>query len=260
MHRMLVAEPTILPILHSLGMQALVLRGIVVSTLTLTTCQYYSISGHLYISSLIRFGDDAGADCTATFTNRETKLFLHRYRHDQFHRSIVILSPGMTISTPSGKMGYPRHVGRAEIKLRTITREERRVTTTLFLRQDIYLGLELRVRSDRTRLRQYHAALKVFLVHTTKQQTYVVTSFTVIQKLAEHLDTRNHRLARLTNTDNLDLFTLLDNTALNTTGAYRATTRNRKYILNRHQERLVLLTLRLRNIIVQSMQSTHQST
>jgi hypothetical protein len=39
---------------------------------------------------------------------------------------------------------HARHVRRAEVELRTVVREERRVTAALFLRQDVGLGLELR--------------------------------------------------------------------------------------------------------------------
>ena len=44
------------------------------------------------------------------------------------------------------------HVGRPEVKLGPITLEERRMPAPLFLAQDVNLGLELGVRSDRIRL------------------------------------------------------------------------------------------------------------
>jgi hypothetical protein len=57
---------------------------------------------------------------------------------------ISVLSPGMTISVPSGSVDDAGHVGGAEVELRTVVVEERRVTATLFLGQDVDLGLELR--------------------------------------------------------------------------------------------------------------------
>ena len=47
---------------------------------------------------------------------------------------------------------FARHVGRAEVELRTVVGEERRVTAALVLRQDVDLGLEVRVRLDRAGL------------------------------------------------------------------------------------------------------------
>ena len=46
--------------------------------------------------------------------------------------SIFTSSPGMTIST-SGKHNDARDVGRAEVKLRAVAVEERRVTSAFFL-------------------------------------------------------------------------------------------------------------------------------
>ena len=46
-------------------------------------------------------GDDAGADGAAAFADGETQAFVHRDRRDQL-TTILMLSPGITISTPSG--------------------------------------------------------------------------------------------------------------------------------------------------------------
>ena len=43
-----------------------------------------------------------------------------------------------------GKVGDSGHVGGAEVELRPVTGEERRVTAALLLLEDIDLGLELR--------------------------------------------------------------------------------------------------------------------
>src|ERR1051325_6799031 len=60
--------------------------------------------------------------------------------------SIATLSPGITISTPSGKWATP--VRGAEVELRPVTGEKRGVSPPLFLRQDVGFRLELRVRRD----------------------------------------------------------------------------------------------------------------
>ena len=56
---------------------------------------------------------------------------------------IVVLSPGMHISVPSGNVTVPGHVRRPEIELRTIVREERLVPAPLVLGQHIHLTLEM---------------------------------------------------------------------------------------------------------------------
>ena len=52
----------------------------------------------------------------------------------------------------AGKLDAAGHVRRAEVELRPVAGEERRVTAALFLGQDVDLGLELRVRRDRAGL------------------------------------------------------------------------------------------------------------
>ena len=51
-----------------------------------------------------------------------------------------MLSPGMTISVPSGSVDDAGHVGGAEVELRTVVVEERRVPAALVLGQDVDLG------------------------------------------------------------------------------------------------------------------------
>ena len=80
------------------------------------------------------------------------------------------------------------HVRRPEVELRTIALEERGVPSALFLRQDIDLCLELRVRRDRSRLRDRPAALDVFALYASQQQTDVVSGLALVHHLAEHLD------------------------------------------------------------------------
>ncbi len=110
--------------------------------------------------------------------------------------SIATLSPGITISTPVRQMRHSRHVRRAEVKLWTIPGKERRVSSAFFLRQHIRFGLELRVRGNRTRLRDYLAALNVLALNSAQQQPNVVSRRAFVQQLLEHLDARHHRLYR----------------------------------------------------------------
>src|SRR5690606_29266939 len=95
--------------------------------------------------------------------------------------------------------------------------------------------------------------LNSILVNAAQQAAHVVASLALVQKLPEHLDARHNRLLRLAKADDLNLVANLDHTALNTARHNRATPRNREHVLDRHQERLVLRTLRLRDVRVQSL-------
>ena len=107
--------------------------------------------------------------------------------------SIATLSPGITISTPVRQMRHSRHVRRPEVELRPVAREERRVPSAFFLRQHIRFRLELRVRRDRARLRDYLSALDVLALHSAQQQPDVVSRHAFVQQLLEHLHARHHR-------------------------------------------------------------------
>ena len=52
-------------------------------------------------------GDDAGADGAAAFADREAQALVHGDRRDQRRLSIEVLSPGITISVPSGRTTDP---------------------------------------------------------------------------------------------------------------------------------------------------------
>ena len=82
------------------------------------------------------------------------------------------------------------HVGGAEIELRTVVGEERRMTAALFLGQDIGFRHELGVRRHRTRLGQNLAALDAFTLNAAQQRADIVARLALVQQLAEHLNAR----------------------------------------------------------------------
>src|SRR5690606_40776327 len=124
-----------------------------------------------------------------------------------------------------------RHVGRAEVELRTITLEERRVPAALLLRQYVHLGQELRVRRDRARLSQHHTALDLLLRNTAEQKPHVVARTTLVQELAEHLNARDGRLLLRIEPDQLNFLANLDDPPLDAARRYRTTTRDREHVL-----------------------------
>ena len=106
---------------------------------------------------------------------------------------ISVLSPGMTISVPSGSVDDAGDVRGAEVELRAVVVEERRVPAALVLAQDVDLRLELGVRGDRARLDDDLAALDVLALDAAQQQADVLAGLALVEQLAEHLDAGDGR-------------------------------------------------------------------
>src|SRR5215813_2156353 len=119
------------------------------------------------------FANRARAHGASTFTDREAQAFLHSYRRDQLDRQRYVVARHHHFGA-CWKFGDSSHVRRSEVELRTIALEERRMTSTFFLRQYVHFSLELRVRRDRCRFGQYHTALHIFLRCATQKQSSVV--------------------------------------------------------------------------------------
>src|ERR1700733_11321600 len=193
--------------------------------------------------------DDAGADRLTTLTDGETQPLFHRDRADQLHVNFDVVARHDHLSARR-QLDRSRHVRRAEVKLRPVAFEERGMTASLLLRQHVHLGLEIRVRGDRAGLRQHLATLHVLTLRTTQQHAHVVARPTLIQQLAEHLNTGADGLYRVLQTDDLHLVVHLHNAALDTSGHHRATAGNREHVFHRHQERLLNLALGHRDVSV----------
>src|SRR5690606_2759069 len=102
----------------------------------------------------------------------------------------------------------------AEVELRTIVREERRMTAAFFLRQDVGFGHELLVRLDRTRLAQDLATLDAVTVNAANQCADVVAGLALVEQLAEHFNAGHRRLRRVLDANNLDFLANLDDATL----------------------------------------------
>src|SRR5882757_11582276 len=76
--------------------------------------------------------DGAGPDGTAAFADREAQALVHGDRLDErdLHDGVVA---GHAHLHAVRELDVPRHVGRAEVELRAIALEERRVTAALVL-------------------------------------------------------------------------------------------------------------------------------
>src|SRR5262249_30369438 len=140
--------------------------------------------------------DDAGADGAATLADGEAQLLLHRDRRDQLHFHVHVV-PRHHHLPPRRQVPHPPHVRGAEVELRPIPIEERRVPAPFLLGQHIHRRLELGMRRDRPRRHHAHPPLQVLLLDPPQQQPNVVPRNRLVHALAEHLHPRHHRVARL---------------------------------------------------------------
>ncbi|OPZ50646.1 MAG: hypothetical protein BWY92_00723 [Firmicutes bacterium ADurb.BinA052] len=121
----------------------------------------------------------------------------------------------------------------------------------LFLRQHVYLSRELGMRRNRPGLRQHLAALHLVAVDAAEQATDVVAGLALVKQLAEHLNAGYDGLLGVgPEPYDLDFLTHLDDTALNPAGDDRAAPGDGEHVLDRHQERLIGFTRRLREVAV----------
>ncbi len=125
------------------------------------------------------------------------------------------------------------------------------MTATLLLSQYIYLTTEFGVRMNAVRFCQNLAALHLFAVNTTQQSTNVVAGLSKIKQFAEHLNAGYNGALRLIH-QTYDGYVVanLNLTALHTAGYNSAAAGDGEYVLNRHQERFVNVTLRCGDILV----------
>src|SRR6185312_16744550 len=173
--------------------------------------------------------DGASADGPAAFADGEPEALLHGHRRVQRDLQLDVVARHHHLRALR-KLRRARHVRRAEVELRPVAVEERRVTSAFFLRQHVHLALEVRVRRNRTGLRQHHAALHIFLRDAAQQEASVVARQTLVQLLLEHLDAGADRLARLAEADDLALLAYLHLAALDAARHHSAASRDRENI------------------------------
>src|SRR5690606_32458873 len=118
-------------------------------------------------------GHHAGADGAAALADGEAQALVHGDRRDQRHHHLDVVARHDHLHALRQLAGAG-HVRGPEVELRAVTLEERSVAATLLLRQHVHLRLELRVRRDRTRLRQHLAALHLVTLGAAQQHAHVV--------------------------------------------------------------------------------------
>src|SRR5215212_9881952 len=83
--------------------------------------------------------DDAGADGATALANREAEALVHGDRLDQLHRHLRVV-PRHDHLLALRQRDLAGDVGGAEVELRPVLGEERRVAASLLLAEDIDLG------------------------------------------------------------------------------------------------------------------------
>ena len=145
----------------------------------------------------------------AAFADSETHAFFHGNRGDQLNVHINVVAGHAHLSA-FGQGDDAGNVGGTEVELRTIVVEERGVTAAFVLGQNVDLANELGVGVNGTGLGQNLAALDLGLGNTAQQGADVVAGLSVIEGLAEHLDSGADGLALLfLKTNDLKLVTAL---------------------------------------------------
>src|SRR5215469_3754188 len=156
--------------------------------------------------------DDAGTDGAAALADRKAQPLFHRNRADQLHVHLDVV-PGHDHLNARGQLDRPGHIGRAEVELRLIPLEERRMPAPLLLGQHVHLTLKVRVRGDAAGLGQHLATLDFLALRAAQEHPHVVSRLSLIQELAEHLHARAGGLLRGLQPHDLHLIVHLDDPA-----------------------------------------------
>ena len=201
-------------------------------------------------------GDLTGTYGTTALTDSEAKTCVASYGVDELNIDLNVVAGHYHLYT-LGESNLTGYVKSTDVELGTILIVEGSVTAAFLFLEDINRSLELAVRLNHTGMADYHTALDVLLVDTAEEETYVVTSLTLIEELTEHLDTGNYRLHVSTETHDLNLVAHLNDTGLDTAGSYGTTTGDREHVFNRHKEGFVDVAGRQGNPVVDCFHELH---
>src|SRR5690554_6174163 len=133
---------------------------------------------------------DTGCNGSSTFSDGETQAFFDGDGSDQLdlHGDVVARHYHLHAFAQLDDAG---HVSGSEIKLRSVSVEERSMSSTLFFCQYVYFRLEFGVGIYSSRLGQYLSTLDLCSVHSSKQRSDVVSGYCLIQQFSKHLYSGN---------------------------------------------------------------------
>src|SRR5919112_6446698 len=203
--------------------------------------------GPIELQLLDDVGDGARPDRPPALSYGEAQPLLQGYRRYQLYLHRHVVARHHHLHTLR-QVRHPRHVRRPEVELRPVPREERRVPAPLLLRQHVGLRPELRVRRDATRLRYHLPPLHVPALDPAEQQPHVVARHARVQQLLEHLHAGDDGGPRVPDAYYLHLLVDLHRPPLDPPGRHRAAPLDREDVLHGHQERLLRVALRRRDV------------
>ena len=129
-------------------------------------------------------GNNTSTYGAATFADSEAQTLVHGNWSEQLNLEGYGVAWHYHFFV-SWQLNFTGYVSCTEVELRLVTLEEWSVTTTFVLAEDVNLRFELSVWCYRTWLSDNLTAFDVVAFNTTKQDTCVVTSLTLVELLLE---------------------------------------------------------------------------
>lgn len=217
--------------------------------------EHYSICIHRGCSLLHDTSAQTSSDGSATLTNVEslTNLDGVGVGHGDNHLDVITghdhLAVGILGALGEGQVN--RLISGSEVELRSVVLLETSVSATLLLSEDVEGSKELSVGLDGARGTDDHTTADILTADTTDEETRVVTGLGLLTGLLESLNISDlglHDLSALSN--KLNLLVALQDTTLNAARDDGSTASDGEDILDGHEERLVKVTLRGRDPLV----------
>ena len=128
------------------------------------------------------------------------------------------------------------------------------MTATFFLGQNVHFSLELLVGRDGLGSSEHLAAFHFVTLGAAQQHTDVVTSFALVQQLAEHFHAGAGGLGGGFDTHDFHHVADLDDAAFHTTGHHGTAAGDGEHVFDGHQEGLVDVALGIGDEVVASLQ------
>ena len=198
--------------------------------------------------------DNARTDGPAAFADCETVAFVESNRRTQRHAEADAFARQTHVGVTEN-LGHTCYVRRAEEELRAVTAEERRVPSSLLLTQNVNFCLESRSWNDASLRCQHVTAMDFIVTHSTQQTANAVTGSTFIEDTVVSFDAGANRAARFVReTNDLQVVAHPDNALLDRSCDNRTSAVDREHVLDRHEEWLVDVTFRIRNVHVECIQ------
>ncbi len=199
------------------------------------------------------FGNNAGTNCSAAFTDSEAEVLVDSDRCDKFNCDFDVVA-GASHFYISSECDCTCNVCCSEVELRTVACEEGFLTAAFFFSKNVNLAFEFCVGVDGAGFAENLTSFDFFLIDTTEEKTYVVTSFSLVEKFVEHFNACNCCcLLFFCKTNEFNNVANFNCTAFYTTCSNCTTAGDREYVFYRHKERLVSFSFGSRNVFVNSI-------